>query len=69
KTQVPLSKFRTSLDIKNGGVGKINGFDGASAEFNRHFLGAKEEDEGGTAILIRPTIRAGTGDVVTEEGK
>ena len=58
-TRVPLSRFRTSLDIRNGGVGKINGFTGASAEFNRHFLGAKDEDEGGTAILIRPTISAG----------
>lgn len=58
-TRVPLSKFRTSLDIRNGGVGKINGFTGASAEFNRHFLGAKEDDEGGTAILIRPTVTAG----------
>lgn len=66
-TRVPLSKFRTSLDIRNGGVGKINGFTGASAEFNRQFLGAKDEAEGGTAILIRPTIRAG--EVDTSDGK
>lgn len=58
-TKVPLTEFKTGLDIRNGQIGKIAGFDGASAEFNRHFLGAKEEDEGGTAIQVRASIRAG----------
>ena len=57
--RVPFPQFRTSLDVNNGQVGKINGFDGASVEFNREFLGAKDEEEGGTAILIRPSIRPG----------
>ncbi len=59
RLKVPLSRFRTRLDVNQGQVGKINGFDGASAEFNRAVLGAGDEDEGGTAILIRPTIRPG----------
>lgn len=72
-TKVPLSQFKTTLNIANGQVGKINGFEGATAEFNRNFLGAKKQDEGGTAILIRPTIRAGQatgenpGDVSTPD--
>ncbi|MCB1088485.1 MAG: hypothetical protein KDM63_15715 [Verrucomicrobiae bacterium] len=59
KTAVPLTQFRTTLGIQNGQTGKINGFTGASAAFNRHFLGAKEEDEGGTAIQIRASLRPG----------
>ncbi len=65
--RVPLPNYRTTIDVANGGVGKINGFTGASAAFNRHFLGSKEEDEGGTAILIRPTIRPGDAEVPPSE--
>lgn len=59
KVAVPFPQFRTTLGIQNGEVGKINGFTGASVDFNRTFLGAKEEDQGGTAIKIRASLRAG----------
>lgn len=59
KTTVPLTQFRTSLTLQNGQTGKIAGFTGATAEFNRHFLGAKAGEEGGTAIQIRATLAAG----------
>lgn len=65
--KVPLVNYRTTIDVANGGVGKINGFTGASAAFNRHFLGSKENEEGGTAILIRPTIRPGEAEDAAPE--
>jgi hypothetical protein len=56
---VPLTQHLTTLEIQNGQTGKINGFSGASAAFNRAFLGAGEDDEGGTVIQIRARIEAG----------
>ena len=56
---ISFKQFRTSLLIQNGKVGSVNGFDGASPEFNRRFLGAKEDAEGPTSIKIRARIQPG----------
>ncbi|MCP5539778.1 MAG: hypothetical protein H7A52_06485 [Akkermansiaceae bacterium] len=59
---VPLTKFRTTIDVPNGGQGRVAGFAGASAAFNRAFLGSKDDDQGTTAIDIRARIMPGKAD-------
>ncbi|NOY01035.1 MAG: hypothetical protein GXP30_15100 [Verrucomicrobia bacterium] len=54
-----LKQYQTRVLIQNGHVGAVDGFKGASPEFNRHFLGAKENAEGPTAIKIRARVRSG----------
>lgn len=58
-TALPLTQYRTTLTLQNGETAKLAGFTGANADFNRHFLGARSTDEGGTAIQIRATLKAG----------
>jgi hypothetical protein len=59
KITVPLKQFRTTLGIQNGLSAKVEGFTGATADFNRHFLGDKDPEKGGTAIQIRAQIQPG----------
>lgn len=59
KITVPLRQFRTTLGIQNGLSAKVEGFTGATADFNRHFLGDKDPEKGGTAIQIRANIQPG----------
>jgi len=56
---VNLPQFRTPLELRNGRLGKIPGFKGASVDFNRNFLGAKDGEEGGTSIVFKAQIQAG----------
>lgn len=56
---ISLKQYRTSLLIQNGKVGAVNGFKGASPEFNRRFLGGKEGSEGHTSIKIRAQVQPG----------
>lgn len=59
---VPLSKFATSVTINNGGVGIARGFEGASSDFNRNFLGEDPEKPGSADIMVKATVRpAGSG--------
>ncbi len=53
---VTLKQFRTSVDVRNNGLGKLNGFKGATGEFNRNFLGGDDEQEGTNAIVIKAQV-------------
>ena len=53
---VNLDQFRTTLVAPNQGSARIAGFQGASDEFNRQFLGAGEDDKGGTAITVTARV-------------
>ena len=64
---ISLKQYRTSMLIKNGKVGMVNGFEGASPEFNRRFLGGKEKGEAPTSIKIRARVRPG--EVKSEEAE
>ncbi len=54
---VNLKDYRTTVDIRNNQVGRVRGFMGASEEFNRQFLGAKDPAKGETAIVIKAELR------------
>lgn len=62
---VNLVDFRTEARVRNNQTGKVNGFTGASADFNRHFLGIDPDMPGGTAIMIKPHISSGAIDPET----
>lgn len=55
---VDLKEFRTTLEMSNGQAGRANGFRLAGEDFNRQFLGAKDPENGGTAIVVKATARA-----------
>lgn len=55
--EVDLRQFQTLIQIPNGEVGRVYGFAGADEEFNRRFLGAKEGDQGSTAIEVKAQLR------------
>lgn len=58
---VSLKDYRTSIELNNGGVGVARGFTGASADFNRNFLGEDPAKPGSADIMIRATVQpAGT---------
>lgn len=60
--QIDLKQFHTSLSVPHGQVGRVRGFTGAGEEFNRRFLGAKDPENGATAIVVKAVIRpAGAG--------
>lgn len=54
---VNLTDYKTTLDIRNNQVGRIDGFFGASEEFNRQFLGAQDPSRGGTAIVVKAQLQ------------
>ncbi len=56
--QIDFRDFRTTIEVAPGGVGRANGFQGASDAFNRHFLGNKNLDDGTTAIKVKAVLRA-----------
>lgn len=60
---ISLKQYRTGLLIQNGKIGAVNGFKGASPEFNRRFLGGKEGSEGHTSIKIRARVQSGKKEV------
>ncbi|MDF1853204.1 MAG: hypothetical protein P1U85_20365 [Verrucomicrobiales bacterium] len=55
--QVDFRDYRTTIEVAPGSVGRVRGFSGASEEFNRHFLGAKNLEEGSTAIKVRAQLK------------
>jgi len=59
--QIDLRQFRTTVNVGNNQVGRVNGFAGASPEFNRHFLGGEDPKEGETAIVVRASVRPAAG--------
>ncbi len=56
---ISLKQYRTRLQIRNGKVGAVNGFTGASPEFNQAFLGGEQGRDGLTTVKIRANIRPG----------
>ena len=54
---VDFRDYQTTIEVAPGGVGRVYGFQGASEEFNRHFLGAKNLKEGSTAIRVKAGFR------------
>lgn len=54
---VDFRNYMTTIELAPGGVGRAGGFRGASEEFNRHFLGAKNLEEGATAIKVRARLQ------------
>ncbi|MCB1203096.1 MAG: hypothetical protein KDN18_02470 [Verrucomicrobiae bacterium] len=55
---VDLKQFHTVLSVQNNQIGRIPGFAGADDEFNRRFLGAKDPENGSTAIVVKVAARA-----------
>jgi len=55
---VDLKQFHTVLRVRNEQVGRLPGFAGAGEEFNRRFLGAKDPESGGVAIVVKVAARA-----------
>lgn len=56
---VNLKQFGTTVSLTNNGVGRAYGFQNAGEAFNRHFLGARDVNSGGTAIAIKASVTAG----------
>ncbi len=56
--QIDLKQFHTVLSVRNQQIGRVGGFLGAEAEFNRRFLGAKEGQDGDTAIVVKVSAKA-----------
>lgn len=54
---VDLQKYRISIPVQNGKVGRAYGFEKAGEEFNRRFFGAENPDEGGTAIVVKAKVQ------------
>ena len=56
--EIDMREFRTVVEVPNGEVARVYGFTGASDEFNRHFLGAKDPDGLGlAAIAVKASIK------------
>lgn len=65
---VDLKQFHTTLGVQNGQTGRVYGFDGASEEFNRHFLGAKDpHTDQSSAIVVKAVIKPGEAPVSAEK--
>lgn len=54
---IDLKQFRTVVEIPEGEVGQVRGLAGADDRFNRHFFGAKNLEEGSTALRVRAALR------------
>ncbi len=52
-----LKQFQTTVDVKNKAVGRVRGFNGASEEFNKEFLGVDPNKEGDVAIVFKVELR------------
>lgn len=61
---VDLKQFHTVLSVQNHQTGRVHGFTGADDDFNRRFLGAKDPDEGTTALVVKVEARAARGEKV-----
>jgi len=65
---VNLKQFQTTLNVKNKAVGRVRGFNGASEEFNKNFLGVKPGQKGDVAIVIKAELKKPSAkDKKTEE--
>ena len=54
-----LKRFESAIEAENGKVAMLDGFFGATEEFNRCFFCDEDQPEGKTAIVIKPLIRPG----------
>ncbi len=54
--EIDLRQFHTAMTVPNGQVGRVRGFSGADAAFNRHFLGAKDTASGACAIVVKAVV-------------
>ena len=54
-----LRQYLTTISLQNNGVGRAYGFQNASEDFNRNFLGAKDVTKGSTAITVKGRVTAG----------
>lgn len=54
---VDLQKYRISIPVRSGQVGRVYGFEKAGDDFNRRFFGAEDPDTGSTAIVVKATIQ------------
>ena len=54
---VNLKEYQTTLDVKNNTVGRIRGFNGASEEFNKQFLGVDPKKKGDVAIVMKVKLK------------
>ena len=52
-----LKQYQTTLDVKNGTVGRVRGFAGASEEFNKEFLGVQPDLKGDVAIVFKAQLK------------
>lgn len=59
---VDLHQFRTVIGIPAGETGVVRGLAGADDEFNRRFFGAKNLEEGSTAIRVKAKISPATAE-------
>ncbi len=55
---INLPQFQTTLDVRDGEVGRAYGFPRASEEFNRRFFNAKPDDrDGAVAITVKAEFK------------
>jgi hypothetical protein len=66
ETKVDLSEYRTEVEVENGKLATVKGFEGASDAFNRCFFCDENQPDGETALVIKAQIQPGAVGAVSE---